>query len=480
MAPQKILIVDSDLEAAGTLAAFLFARGYGVAQATDGQAGLRLFLSERPHLVITETILPILHGFELCAKVRKDPRPVPVLFLSEACEDDSFRAEAKRVFGAAAYLIKPFDGEVLLAEIKRVLAPPPGPPPKAEEPVKAPTPPEAARPPSETKKKGRIRTLADVDALVNEALAEVGLDLGPKEVPPKPAPPPATLTLEMSVAALDGLLATERTDSMPPADPPPPPEDPSEVEKAAAPIVSEEVRDVVSRRRTSWGKRAAAGAGLLFIASALVFIFAAKKPAAPTVPPPVIAAAVPSSEEPRLEEAAYVVMPEVLPPVLPKVEPAEKKEEDIPGPLLPVQVPAAKIALPEVRLPEVKPAAERPDEPRVEAVRPPVSKAAAGELVDLAAVDRPPRLVSSVEPVYPSRALERRAEAQVSFQVLISEKGEVRDVRLVQGPGGGLGFEAAARKALSAWRFAPAEKDGVPVRVWKPVAVSFKLPRREP
>jgi protein TonB len=482
MALQKILIVDSDLEAGGALAAFLFGRGYGVVQATDGQAGRRLFLSERPQLVITETILPLLHGFELCAKVRKDPRPVPVFFLSEACEDESFRAEAKRVFGAAAYLIKPFDGEVLLAEMKRALAPPAAPPPKAEEPVKAPAPPEAPPPPAETKKERRIRPLEDVDALVNEALAEVGLDLDPKEVPPKPAPPPAPQTQEMSVAALDDLLARERPVSRPAAaDPPLPPEDLPEAEKTVSPNVPEEVRDFVPRRRTSWAKRAAAGAGLLFVVSALVFIFAAKKPAPPTVPPLPKTAATPAAEKPRFEDAAYVTTAEVLPPVLQKAEPVEKpKEEAIPGPLLPSQVPPAKITLPEVRLPEAKPGPETAPEPRAEVSRPPLAKTAAGDLVELTAVDRPPRLVSSVEPVYPPRALERRVEGEVSFRVLISETGSLQEVRLVQGPGGGMGFESAARKAISSWRYAPAEKDGVPVRVWKPVTVSFKLPRREP
>jgi DNA-binding response OmpR family regulator len=47
-----------------------------------------------------------------------------VIILSEACEDESFRAEIKRMFGASAYLPKPFDGETILAEIRRVLAPP--------------------------------------------------------------------------------------------------------------------------------------------------------------------------------------------------------------------------------------------------------------------------------------------------------------------------------------------------------------------
>lgn|GEM_PF-2032199 len=482
MPPPKILIVDSDPEAAGALGSFLYSRGYSVLQAADGEAGLRLFRAERPQLIVTETILPLLHGFELCARIRKDPDPAPVIILSEACEDESFRGEAKRVFGASAYLVKPFDGERLLAEIKCALAAPAAEVVHEQERPGVEDVPKPGGPPAAPARKARL--LDDLDALLDEALAEAGLDLKAKDIrvnaahppppPPEDPPPAAPLTLEMSESVLDELLSRGR--AVPPPGPP-------EAAAVASPPAPNGLADKGPVRKKPRRRRAVAAAAFLIIASALVFIFAAKKPPAPAVIPPAANAVETPEKEARPEETAVVKAEGPPSAVVREVEQAVERQESVLAPLLPAEKPPAKFDLPAVRPPAESPPS-RPSPADVlesrEAAGPAAAKTAPGDLIDLAAADVPPQLISSVEPVYPSLARERRQEGQVSLQALISERGEVRDVRLVKGPGGGLGFEAAARKAVLKWRYKPAEKNGVPVRVWKSVVVTFKIPRSEP
>jgi TonB family protein len=79
--------------------------------------------------------------------------------------------------------------------------------------------------------------------------------------------------------------------------------------------------------------------------------------------------------------------------------------------------------------------------------------------------------------VYPPIAELRRVEGVVELNVLIDEKGNVAEVQLVQGAEGRSGLNEAAIENVKRRRYRAATKDGVPVKVWQPVRVMFKLPR---
>jgi protein TonB len=89
------------------------------------------------------------------------------------------------------------------------------------------------------------------------------------------------------------------------------------------------------------------------------------------------------------------------------------------------------------------------------------------------AVDRPARLVRGETPSYPSEARAQGVEADVKLELVVSAAGTVDDVRIVRRAGHGL--DEAAAVAARQFRFAPAEKDGHPVRVRMSWAVEFRL-----
>lgn len=85
-------------------------------------------------------------------------------------------------------------------------------------------------------------------------------------------------------------------------------------------------------------------------------------------------------------------------------------------------------------------------------------------------VDRSPALH------YPPIALRQRVEGAVELNVLVDEKGNVTDVKVLQDAGGKSGLTEAAIENVKRRKYRPATKDGVPVKVWLPVRVVFKLP----
>ena len=77
---------------------------------------------------------------------------------------------------------------------------------------------------------------------------------------------------------------------------------------------------------------------------------------------------------------------------------------------------------------------------------------------------------------YPPVALRQRVEGSVDLSVLVDERGNVTEARIVSAGAGGAGLPEAAADYARKWKYRPATKDGVAVKVWKPVTVVFKLP----
>jgi len=85
----------------------------------------------------------------------------------------------------------------------------------------------------------------------------------------------------------------------------------------------------------------------------------------------------------------------------------------------------------------------------------------------------PPQLVKEIKPDYTEDARRRGLTGDVILEIIVRSDGNVGDVRLLQGLGGGL--DQRAIDAVRQWRFSPARRYGTPVDVIVEVAVEFKL-----
>lgn len=83
-----------------------------------------------------------------------------------------------------------------------------------------------------------------------------------------------------------------------------------------------------------------------------------------------------------------------------------------------------------------------------------------------------PVLISEVRPVYPREAKEKQLEGAVSLDVLIDDKGNVRQVSVIEGPEI---FKTGAVEAMKKFKFRPAKVEGKPVAVRIRYSIKFKL-----
>jgi protein TonB len=102
-----------------------------------------------------------------------------------------------------------------------------------------------------------------------------------------------------------------------------------------------------------------------------------------------------------------------------------------------------------------------------------VQKANPGDLVPLSMVDVEPKVIKTVGPVYPETDRRLGIKGNITLNVLISENGDVLDAAVLKGVKGSVALEREAISAVKKWKFLPAEKDGVKVKVWKPITIGF-------
>jgi TonB family protein len=85
----------------------------------------------------------------------------------------------------------------------------------------------------------------------------------------------------------------------------------------------------------------------------------------------------------------------------------------------------------------------------------------------------PPELLHRVEPAYPEALRRDRIEGVVVLEAVVTEEGEVTDLRVVSSTRREL--EEPALTAVRQWRYRPATYQGRPVRVYLTITTNFRL-----
>lgn len=115
----RLLIVEDEYAMRRALEDALAVAGYRVLVATDGAAGLKRAMEERPDLVLLDVMLPRLDGFAVAAAIRRAGGAMPILMLTAKGTVDDRVAGLDS--GADDYLVKPFSTDELLARVRALL-----------------------------------------------------------------------------------------------------------------------------------------------------------------------------------------------------------------------------------------------------------------------------------------------------------------------------------------------------------------------
>lgn len=115
-----LLIVDDNADIRNYIAQN-FGNEYRVIIATNGSEGFQQAVETIPDIVVSDVMMPVMNGFELCRALKSDERTshIPVILLTSRQSDES-KTEGYET-GADAYVTKPFNSNVLQAQIKNLL-----------------------------------------------------------------------------------------------------------------------------------------------------------------------------------------------------------------------------------------------------------------------------------------------------------------------------------------------------------------------
>ena len=122
MAGKKILIADYDRASLNALVEIFEEKGLDVIAAKDGEAAYKLYKEEEPALVLLEAMLPKIHGFDLTGMIHEESEGrVPVVIVTGLYKDEEHKTEALRSFGASDYFEKPYDKDLLVEAVMKLL-----------------------------------------------------------------------------------------------------------------------------------------------------------------------------------------------------------------------------------------------------------------------------------------------------------------------------------------------------------------------
>lgn len=95
---------------------------FRVESATNGKEAWIKIVEQKPAVIISDVMMPIMDGIELCRKVKSDASTdqIPMILLT-AKQDMQARIEGLTI-GADDYLTKPFNNEELVLRTKRLVA----------------------------------------------------------------------------------------------------------------------------------------------------------------------------------------------------------------------------------------------------------------------------------------------------------------------------------------------------------------------
>ena len=119
-----VLVVDDEPEIRQLVRRSLEAKGYAVEIAADGAEGLARAEALVPDVVLLDAMLPKVHGFEACRRLKASARTchVPVVMMSAVYRGWRFAQDTMESYGAEDYLEKPFRLDDVVRAVERTLS----------------------------------------------------------------------------------------------------------------------------------------------------------------------------------------------------------------------------------------------------------------------------------------------------------------------------------------------------------------------
>jgi DNA-binding response OmpR family regulator len=116
-----VLIADDDLDILQLTRSLVKRRGFPILEASDGDEAMKMVLESRPELVILDVMMPGQTGWEVCRSIRENDALSGTGVIMLTGIGERMNEMTSPLYGADAYLDKPFDPSALDALITEVL-----------------------------------------------------------------------------------------------------------------------------------------------------------------------------------------------------------------------------------------------------------------------------------------------------------------------------------------------------------------------
>ncbi len=117
----KVLVVDDSFTDLSLIAGPLWASGFNVVTAVDGDEAIEKAASELPNCIVLDVVLPKQNGFQVCRRLKRMDglAQIPIILLSgkNTPQDRHWGMQQ----GADVYLTKPFKSEDLIASVRSLI-----------------------------------------------------------------------------------------------------------------------------------------------------------------------------------------------------------------------------------------------------------------------------------------------------------------------------------------------------------------------
>jgi DNA-binding response OmpR family regulator len=116
------VIADDDLEILTMVRTLLRRRDVKLVEASDGEEAMRLIRENEPDLVVLDVMMPGMSGWEICKAVREDAALSSTGVIMLTGIGERLNEMTSPLYGADAYLDKPFELSDLDEKVSEVLA----------------------------------------------------------------------------------------------------------------------------------------------------------------------------------------------------------------------------------------------------------------------------------------------------------------------------------------------------------------------
>jgi CheY-like chemotaxis protein len=118
---RKVLIVDDVAVNRSVITELLSRLGFDIIEAANGSEGLAKAQSERPALIVTDIVMPGMDGLEATRRMRQTPGLTDVPIIAVTASPSGSDEKKSLAAGVNAFLPKPVDFGLLLAQIRALL-----------------------------------------------------------------------------------------------------------------------------------------------------------------------------------------------------------------------------------------------------------------------------------------------------------------------------------------------------------------------